>query len=77
MWLTDGFSVTFFGRWRGLCAHMLLMCGGDIQHVGVTCMWKRHSHVEVTHVWRGHSHVGVTHMCGMRHQSEILHSLIF
>ena len=21
MWLTDGFSVTFLGRWRGLCAY--------------------------------------------------------
>ena len=21
MWLTDGFSVTFFGRWWGLCAY--------------------------------------------------------
>ena len=31
MWLTDGFSVTFFGRWRGQCAHTLipvwLTCG--------------------------------------------------
>ena len=24
MWLTDGFSVTFFGRWRGQCAHTLI-----------------------------------------------------
>ena len=24
MWLTDGFSVTFFGRWRGLCAYTLV-----------------------------------------------------
>ena len=22
MWLTDGFSVTFFGRWRGQCTHV-------------------------------------------------------
>ena len=31
MWLTDGFSVTFFGRWRGQCAYTLIpvwhMCG--------------------------------------------------
>ena len=35
MWLTDSFSVTFFGRWRGQCAHTLipmwLMCGSRTQ----------------------------------------------
>ena len=25
MWLTDGFSVTFFGRWRGQCAYTLIL----------------------------------------------------
>ena len=24
MWLTDGFSVFFFGRWRGQCAYTLV-----------------------------------------------------
>ena len=24
MWLTDGFFITFFGRWRGQCAHTLI-----------------------------------------------------
>ena len=24
MWLTDGFSVTYFGRWRGQCAYTLI-----------------------------------------------------
>ena len=24
MWLTDGFSVTFFGRWRGQCEYTLI-----------------------------------------------------
>ena len=24
MWLTDGFSVTFFGRWRGQYAYTLI-----------------------------------------------------
>ena len=24
MWLTDGFLVTFFGRWRGQCAYTLI-----------------------------------------------------
>ena len=24
MWLTDGFSVTIFGRWKGQCAHTLI-----------------------------------------------------
>ena len=32
MWLTDGFSVTFFfGRWRGQCAYTLI-------HVQLPCM---------------------------------------
>ena len=35
MWLTDGFSVTFFGRWRGQCAYTLipvwLTCGSRTQ----------------------------------------------
>ena len=24
MWLTDGFLLTIFGRWRGQCAHTLI-----------------------------------------------------
>ena len=39
MWLTDGFSVTFFGRWRGQCPHTLipvwLTCGSRTRNV--TC----------------------------------------
>ena len=35
MWLTDGFLLTFFGRWRGQCAHTLipvwLTCGSRTQ----------------------------------------------
>ena len=68
MWLMDGFSVTVFGRWRELCAHMLL----------VTHVWREHSHVGVTHVWRGHSRVGVTHVSrghsrvGVTHVWELL-----
>ena len=34
MWLTDGFLVTFFGRWWGAVrihvSHVQLPCGGDI-----------------------------------------------
>ena len=30
MWLTDGFLVTFFERWRGQCTCTLLTCGGNI-----------------------------------------------
>ena len=37
MWLTDGFSVTFFGRWKGQCAYTLMLipvwltCGNRTQ----------------------------------------------
>ena len=49
MWLTDGFLSTFFGRWRGQCAHTLIpvwltcvsrtrllmcVCGGGIANIG-------------------------------------------
>ena len=51
MWLTDGFSVTFFGRWRGaVCIHMshvqltcgkLLYGGGEPSCVAHMChMWQ-------------------------------------
>ena len=63
MWLTDGFLVTFFGRWRGaVCLHMSHIQLPCMLRVGVTHVWKGHSHVGVTHVWKGHSHVGVTHV---------------
>ena len=90
VYVVDGrFFGNFFGWWRGQYAYTLLICGGGYSHVGVTHMWRghscvgvthmwnEHSHVGVTHMWRGHSRVGGTHMCGMSHQGEILHSLIF
>ena len=53
MWLTDGFSVTFFGRWRGQCAHTLIpvwlpytvinVCvggGGNCEHWKTQKVWK-------------------------------------
>ena len=43
MWLTDGFSVTFFGRWRGAVrihmSHVQLTC--TVINMHVTTIWWR------------------------------------
>ena len=51
MWLTDGFSVTFFGRWWGaVCIH--------VSHIQLLYMvinvWR-------INVWRGHSCAATIH----------------
>ena len=51
MWLTDGFSVTFFGRWRGAerihVSHVQLTCGKLLYGGGEpSCV------AHVCHVWQ-------------------------
>ena len=54
MWLTDGFSVTFFGRWRGVVrihvSHVQLMCVTCSSHVANYYMVEGSPHV--CHVWQ-------------------------
>ena len=63
MWLTDGFSVTLFGRWRGAVrihvSHIQLPC------TVLMCGVVGHSHVGVTHVCKGNSHVEKTLTLGL------------
>ena len=52
MWLTDGISVTFFGRWRGAVrihvSHVQLTCVTCSSHVANYYMVERSPHVWLT-----------------------------
>ena len=59
MWLPDGFSVAFFGRWRGQCAYTLIPVwlpytvinvqggGGGNEHRKTPKVWKTSNLIKV------------------------------